>query len=268
MAKRSWAAALLKSEGLVQHSNQYLGTLYGIGIGPGDPELITVKGLKYLQQAPIVAFPAGLGDKPGMAERMVQPWLYGSQVQLPLRFPYVQDQQVLEAAWVAAAEKVWTYLSQSLDVAFVSEGDVSFYSTFSYLAQTLLQRYPQATVETIPGICSPLAAAAVLGIPLTLQGDRLAVIPSVYHADELTTALDWADVVVLMKVHSVYRQVWEILRDRNLLERSSLVIQATGPEQKIYRNLQHSSDVELPYFSILVVQVKTSAIGHCTIQSR
>jgi precorrin-2/cobalt-factor-2 C20-methyltransferase len=101
------------------------GILYGIGVGPGDPELITVKGLGILKRVPIVAFPAGVQGKPGMAQQMVAQWLNSSQVQLALSFPYVQDNDILTQAWQAAAERVWQYLELGQDVAFVSEGDVS-----------------------------------------------------------------------------------------------------------------------------------------------
>lgn len=118
------------------------GILYGIGVGPGDPELITVKGLGILQRVPVVAFPAGLHGKPGIAQQMVAQWLNPRQVQLALTFPYVQETDILTQAWQVAAQEVWQSLKLGQDVAFVSEGDVSFYSTFTYLAQTLQQLHP------------------------------------------------------------------------------------------------------------------------------
>ncbi len=232
-----------------------LGTLYGIGVGPGDPELISLKGLRRLQNSPVVAFPAGMGQKPGIAEQIIQSWLQPQQIQLALNFPYVQDSQVLEHAWQIAAAQVWGHLHQGQDVAFVSEGDVSFYSTFSHLSRTLQQHYPQVTVKTIPGICSPLAAAAALGLPLTIQGDRLVVLPALYRVSELESVLDWADVVVLLKVSSVYQQVWPILAQRNLLASSFIVERATSPQQVIYPNLCDRPSLELPYFSLLVIRV-------------
>ncbi len=129
--------------------SQSLGKLYGIGVGPGDPELITLKGYNLLQTVPIVAFPAGIGDKPGIAEQIIAPWLKSDQVKLPLTFPYVQDHDLLNQAWQQAAETVWLYLAQGQDVAFVCEGDVSFYSTFNYLAQTLQKLRPQVIVQAI-----------------------------------------------------------------------------------------------------------------------
>lgn len=234
------------------------GILYGIGVGPGDPELITVKGLGILKRVPIVAFPAGVQGKPGMAQQMVAQWLNSSQVQLALSFPYVQDNDILTQAWQAAAERVWQYLELGQDVAFVSEGDVSFYSTFTYLAQALQQLHPKVVVQTIPGICSPMAAAAVLGIPLTIRAQRLVVLPALYTVGELEAVLDWADVVVLMKVSSVYEQVWKVLQQRDLLEQAYVVERATLSDQVVYAGLRLRPNLKLPYFSVLIVQVTKS----------
>ncbi|MGB3292037.1 MAG: precorrin-2 C(20)-methyltransferase [Phormidesmis sp.] len=237
-----------------------LGTLYGIGVGPGDPELITVKALRRLQAAPVVAFPAGSQGNLGVAEKTITPWLASYQKRLPLSFPYVTDAQQLSAAWCRAAEIVWPYL-RSGDVVFACEGDVSFYGTYSYLAWSLQQQHPEASVEVIAGISSPMAAAAALGIPLTCQHQRLAVLPALYSVDQLESVLSWAEVVVLIKVSSVYSQVWKILQRHQLLARSYVVENATRPEQKIYAGLQAHPQLKLPYFSLLIVRQGPDPIG-------
>jgi len=233
-----------------------IGTLYGISVGPGDPELITVKGLRSLQKAPVVAFPAGLQDRLGIAQQTIAPWLSPNQLQLALNFPYVQDMAVLTQAWQEASEAVWQYLNQGQDVAFACEGDVSFYSTFTYLAQTLQQLHPEALVKLVPGVCSPMAAAAVLGLPLTIRQERLAILPALYNVGELEAVLNWAEVVVLMKVSSVYEQVWQVLQQHGLLENSWVVERATLNSQVIYADLRDRPTLKLPYFSLLIVQVK------------
>ena len=234
-----------------------IGILYGISVGTGDPELITVKGLRLLQQSPVVAFPAGVNGKQGMAQQIIAPWLQHNQEQLALTFPYVQDLSVLTQAWIVAAQKVWQYLQTGKNVAFACEGDVSFYSTFTYLAQTLQQIHPEAKVELVPGICSPMAAAAVLGHPLTIRQEKLVVLPAIYTIAELATVLDWADVIVLMKVSSVYQQVWQLLQQRSLLANSRIVVKATLPDMVIYSDLSDRQNLELPYFSILIVHITT-----------
>ena len=235
-----------------------IGILYGISVGPGDPELITLKGLRSLQKAPVVAFPAGIEGKPGMAQQIISPWLSQEQYQLALKFPYVQDMAVLTGAWQLAAEQVWKYLQIGQDVAFACEGDISFYSTFTYLAQTLQQMHPEAVIKLVPGVCSPMAAASLLGLPLTIRQERLVVLPALYHVGELEAVLDWADVVVLMKVSSVYEQVWKVLQQRSLLSQSWVVERATSPDMVIYADLSDRPTLKLPYFSLLIVQVTRS----------
>ncbi|MBE9171180.1 precorrin-2 C(20)-methyltransferase [Pleurocapsales cyanobacterium LEGE 06147] len=231
------------------------GILYGISVGTGDPELITLKGLRLLQQAPVVAFPAGVDKKPGIAQQIVSGWLKPEQQTLSLHFPYVRDERLLLSAWQEAARQVWQYLQQGQDVAFACEGDVSFFSTFTYLAQTLQQLYSEAIVETVPGVCSPMAAASALKIPLTIRDRSLVILPAIYSLKELKTVLDWADVVVLLKVSSVYRQVWQVLRERNLLQSSWIIERASFPDQVIYSNLNHYPQLKLSYFSLLLIQV-------------
>jgi len=238
-----------------------IGTLSGISAGPGDPELLTVKAVRLLQQAAVVAYPAGVSGKLGFAEQIVATWLKPEQHRLILTFPYVQEPAVLEAAWQKAADQVWQHLAQGQDVVFASEGDVSFYSTFTYLAQTLLHQHPEVHVTAVPGVCSPLAAIAALGLPLTVRRDRLVVLPALYQAQELEAVLKWADVVVLMKVSSVYAQVWQILHRYNLLSRSAVVEWATLPQQVIHPDLENQPELSLPYFSLLIVRVTDEPLG-------
>lgn len=222
-------------------------------MGTGDPELITLKGLRHLREADIVAFPAGLKGQPGVAERIVRPWLVYAQPTLALNFPYVTDEDLLMAAWQQAAAEVWIHLEQGKNIAFACEGDVGFYSTFTYLAQVLCQHHPEVQVEIVPGVSSPYAAAAALGIPLTRWGQKYVVLPAIHQVNELEGVLNWAEVVVLLKVSSVYRQVWQTLRQRNLLGQSWVVEHATQPSQRIYRDLSDRPTLKLSYFSLLII---------------
>jgi precorrin-2/cobalt-factor-2 C20-methyltransferase len=232
-----------------------VGKLYGISVGTGDPELITVKGLKFLQQANIVAFPEGTKGKPGIAERIITPWLKSYQMLLPLKFPYVHDEKELTEAWQLAARTVLPYLQGREEVTFACEGDISFYSTFTYLAQAVQQLDPKIVVETIPGVCSPMAVASELGIPLTTRSQRLMILPTLYHLQELASALQVAEVVVLMKFSSLYPQIWELLQAKGLLDRSWIVEKATMPEQVVYQDLRDRADLKLSYFSVMIIKV-------------
>ena len=231
------------------------GILYGVSVGTGDPELITVKGLRILQQSKVVAFPAGIGDRPGVAQKIIAGWLEPHQILLPLDFPYLQDREQLQTAWHKAAQLAWQYLAEGEDIAFACLGDVSFYSTFTYLAQTLQALHPEVAIDTVPGVSSPMAIASALQVPLTVERQKLAVLPALYTVRELEAVLDWAEVVVLLKVSSVYPQVWQILKERNLLESSWIVERATFPDQKIYRNLSNYPQLDLSYFSIMLTKI-------------
>ena len=230
-----------------------LGKLWGIGVGPGDPDLMTVKATRLLQSSPVVAFPAGRNGQPGIAQAITATLRQPHQTHLSLYFPYVHVATELELAWQEAARQVWAHLSQGQDVVFATEGDASFYSTFTYLAQTLHQQHPEVVIETVPGVCSPLAAAALLGQPLTSLDQRLAILPALYALSEFEIALEHNDVVVLMKVASVYVEVWQILKRRSLLEKSCVVVRATQAGETIYQGLEAYPALQLPYFSLLIV---------------
>lgn len=239
----------------VTHPSSFsgMGVLYGISVGPGDPELITVKGLKALQAVPMVAFPKGLGDRPGVAQTIAEKWLSPHQRLLPLQFPYVQDETELTTAWSVAAEAVWEYLQKGQDVGFMCEGDISFYSTFTYLAQTLQRLHPEAHIEAIPGVCSPMASATALGLPLTVRSQRLTILPALYSVGELAPLLQSSDVIVLMKMSSVYDQIWTLLKQKGLLSNSHVVEWATHPQQKVYKDLSTRPHLKLSYFSIMII---------------
>jgi len=224
-----------------------------------------------LQRSPIVAFPAGRNGKSGIAEQIVGTWLQPHQQRLALDFPYIQDDEALQRAWNAAAAEVLPYLQQGQDVSFVSEGDVSFYSTFSYLAhsvqQLVRQQRPPNTdsrsepsqaepeIITIPGICSPLTAAAMAGQPLTLRQQKLVILPALYDAAALSQAMKFADVVVLMKIGAEYQKIWSILKDKGRLASSYIVQRASWPQQKIHRDLSDRPSLDLDYFSLWIIPV-------------
>ena len=231
-----------------------LGVLYGVSVGTGDPELITVKGLRILQTTKVVAFPAGIDNRQGIARSIIDRWLKPEQILLPLEFPYLQDEQKLRNAWKEAAQSVWQYLDRGIDVSFACLGDISFYSTFTYLAQTLQELYLDAKIETVPGVSSITAIASELEIPLTVNRQKLVILPALYSVEELKTALLWAEVVVLLKVSSVYEQVWQILHQQNLLSSSWIVEKATFPDRKIYHDLSTYPKLKLSYFSVLLIK--------------
>ncbi|MEM7796691.1 MAG: precorrin-2 C(20)-methyltransferase [Cyanobacteria bacterium P01_C01_bin.118] len=238
-------------------SNELLanqGRLWGISVGPGDSELLTLKGLRILQTVDVVACPQNRQGEPGMAYTIVKSHLRPEQTILPLDLPFVRDPVQLQQAWRLAGERLVPLLAQGQDVAFITEGDASLYSTFSYVAQSVYRLAPSIEITTVPGVCSPLAAMAALNRPLSLGAEKIAILPALYDVSELTHALEWADVVVLMKVSSVFGQVWHTLKKMGLLEHASLVERVGSPEEKKYPSLVNLADYKPPYFSILIVR--------------
>jgi precorrin-2/cobalt-factor-2 C20-methyltransferase len=239
---------------IAPEESQDWGTLWGIGVGPGDGEWLTLKGLRILQSVPVVALPQNNQGEPGMAYRIVQDYLQPHQTVMALELPFVTDVAVLQAAWQAAAAQLVPLLQAGQDVAFLAEGDISFYSTFTYVAQALRQQAPAVPIQSVPGVCSPLAAASRLLSPLAIASEKVVILPALYRVDDLAQALDWAEVVVLMKVSSVFAQVWHLLQERQLLAHASLVEWIGWPQEKIFPSLEPLQDYKPPYFSILIVR--------------
>ncbi|MDV3348372.1 precorrin-2 C(20)-methyltransferase [Leptothoe sp. LEGE 181152] len=230
------------------------GKLWGVSVGPGNDEWLTLKGLRILQTVDVVACPQNRHGKPGMAYNIVKSHLRPEQTILPLDLPFVRDPVQLQQAWTTAGEKLVPLLAQGQDVVFITEGDASLYSTFSYVAQSVHRLAPDVEITTVPGVCSPLAAMAALNMPLSLGAEKIVILPALYDVSELTHALEWAEVVVLMKVASVFGQVWQILKEADLLDHSSLVERVGSPEEKRYPSLVDLADHKPPYFSILIVR--------------
>ncbi|MEN9214452.1 MAG: precorrin-2 C(20)-methyltransferase [Gloeomargarita sp. DG02_3_bins_56] len=229
------------------------GTFYGVGCGPGDPEQMTLQAWKILQRVPLIAVPRGRRHAPGVAAQIIQQYVPPTTPILPLEFAFSSDVALTQQCWQQAVAQLSVPLRQGLDVAFVCEGDSSFYSTFTYLAQGLAA-YPEIAVRVIPGVCSPCAAAAAVGMPLVSQQERLLILPAVHRRTDLTAALTQAEVIVLLKMAQQYRDIWQCLQTHDLLAASYVVEWVGWPQQRIYRNLQLYPDLQLSYFSLMVIR--------------
>ena len=230
-----------------------VGRLWGVSVGPGNPEWIAVEGMRAIQSVGAIACPQDRQGQPGMAYRIVKQ-LLGERPVVALNMPFVTDDRLLESAWQQAAEKVLAILRQGQDVVFICEGDASFFSTFSYLARAVQQQNAAVEVRVIPGVCSPLAAAAALQIPLAMWDEGVAILPVMHRVEELDSVLDWADVVVLMKLAPVFDLVYRILEGRNLLSHTGLVEWLGWPQQKVFHSLEGLKDYRPHYFSIAIVR--------------
>lgn len=230
------------------------GTLYGIGVGPGDPELITLKGYRLLQRVPVVAWPAPLeGDS--MARRIAAPHLTGDQTEIPIRMPLTSDRFPAQEVYDRAAEELGTHLAAGRDVAVLCEGDPFVYGSFMYLFARMATRFP---VRVVPGISSLTAGAAALGMPLAARDDVLSVVPAPLPEAELEARLAAADAAVVIKIGRHLAKLRRVLEHLDLTGRARYVEYATMEEQRI-RPFAEVEGERAPYFSLVVLHRRGEA---------
>ncbi|MED5610105.1 precorrin-2 C(20)-methyltransferase [Pseudomonas sp. JH-2] len=237
------------------------GRLLGLGVGPGDPELITLKALRLLQSAPVVAYfvakakhHAGQG---GNAFGIIEQHLGQAQERLPLVYPVTTEkleppltyETVISDFYDTAAEQVARHLDAGRDVAVICEGDPFFYGSYMYLHDRLAERYPS---EVVPGVCSMLGSAAVLGVPLVYRNQSLSVLSGVLPEDELKQRLASADAAVVMKLGRNFDKVRRVLRALGRDDGAHYVERATMREQRIVP-LDEVDPMASPYFSMVVI---------------
>lgn len=235
------------------------GTLYGVGIGPGDPELITLKALRCLQRVPVIAYPAPQeGDS--LARAIVQPHLAGGQREnkreIPIRMPMVAARFPAQEVYDRAAEEIGGELEAGRDVAVLCEGDPFFYGSFMYLFGRMAERYP---VEVIPGVSSLTACAAVLGAPLVARNDVLTVVPATLAPEEIKRRLaEGGEAVAIVKVGRNLEKVRSVLGDLGLADNARYVEHATMANQKILPLAAVGAEAA-PYFSMILIHRRGEA---------
>ena len=236
-----------------QSTTRY-GCLYGVGVGPGDPELVTLKAMRVLQEVPIICVPQAETSQDSYALEIVRAYLdQDKQEILRLTFP-TDDAEAAGEVWRGAADQIGERLSRSQDVAFITEGDPMLYSTFSYVLDAVCQHYPDARIEIVPGVSSVMAAAASSGVPLVTHGQRLAILPAVYGIDDLSEAIANYDTIVLMKVNRTLLQALANLEQLGLAGKGIYVRRASTAREEVVRDLSTLSEEDLDYFSLLIIK--------------
>ncbi|VVE71932.1 precorrin-2 C(20)-methyltransferase [Pandoraea captiosa] len=232
------------------------GKLFGIGVGPGDPELLTLKALRLLQAAPVVAYFVAKGKR-GNAFGIIEDHLRDAQTRMPLVYPVTTEalepplsyETIIADFYDTAAALIGEHLAAGRDVAVVCEGDPFFYGSYMYLHDRLAGRF---AAEVVPGVCSMLGGAAVLGTPLVYRNQSLSVLSGVLPEDELRRKLADTDAAVIMKLGRNFDKVRRVLEDLGLSERALYVERATMPNERIVPLAQVDPSAS-PYFSLLVV---------------
>lgn len=231
-----------------------IGTLYGIGVGPGDPELITIKAFRLLKECPVIAYPKKRKGSKSYAHRIIDVYVNPTEKDmLGLVFPMTKDPQILDEKWTETVELVWEKLNAGQDVAFVSEGDPLLYSTFIHMMNKMKKMYPQVEIKTVPGISSVNGTASQLGLPLAEGDDHVAIIPAQENYQAMKKVIQENDCVIFIKVAKVKDMMLELLGELNLLDKAKFVTKATSDEEIIWDT--HNLDgVDLEYLTLLVVR--------------
>ena len=234
------------------------GTLHGVGAGPGAPDLITLRAIATLRRAPVLALPRSSDWGTSTAWDIVAPSVgdVPGQERLFLTFPMSKDPERLRPAWGKAMDAIGARLERGLDVAFVTEGDPSLFSTFIYLQREAPRRWPGARVEVTPGVSSVMAVPAVTGVPLADGQERIAILPGTCGLDDLDDVLARFDTVVLMKIGPEMPRVIDALERAGLLDRAVYVSRATMAEQRIARDLRALRALRGDCFAMVVVARK------------
>ena len=230
------------------------GTVFGVGVGPGDPELLTLKALRILRSAPVLAWPA-LENQPSMARKIASPHLPGNQREIPIRMPLAAEYFPVSEIYDKAAAAIGHEIETGQDVAVICEGDPFFYGSFMYLFARLADRY---RTEVIPGVSSLTACAAVLGTPLSAGSDVLSVVPGSLPAAAMAKRVRNTEAAAFVKVGRHAPKIRAVLEELELAEQAWYVERATMAEQVVLP-LSELGDRNAPYFSMILVHKRGKA---------
>ena len=225
------------------------GRLIGIGVGPGDPELMTLKAVRHVGEAPVLAYVAA-GGRTSLARRIAAPHIPAGKREINIALPMHPRPELAQAAYDEGASRLAAELEQDRDVAVLCEGDPLFYGSFVQLFARLGAQY---RTEVVPGVISITAAAAAARMPLVWRDKTLSVLPATLPVDELRHRLGRADAAAVLKVGRHLAQVRAILDELGLMERAIYVERASGPDERVMSLLDLEGETEAPYFALILV---------------
>lgn len=237
------------------------GRLYGVGVGPGDPELVTVKAQRVIEAAAVVAYPTAR-NRLGVARRAAAPYVRPEQIEVAMTYPVTTEatasreayEDLLRDFYDASAQQLAEHLTAGRDVAVLCEGDPFFYGSYMYLHERLAHRF---TTEVIPGVTAFSAAAAAAGTPLAKRDDVFTVLPGTLGAEGLATGLRGADAAVVMKLGRSFDGARAAAQRAGVADRAVYVERASAPEQRVAPLDEVEGDV--PYMSLLLVPTANGA---------
>jgi precorrin-2/cobalt-factor-2 C20-methyltransferase len=223
------------------------GQLYGIGVGPGDPELLTLKALRLLRAAPVIAYPAPETGA-SFARGIVAQWLDSGKREIAIRFP-MRPGPPPKAIYDEAAARLSAVLDEGHDIAFLCQGDPLFYGSFAAIYLRLARRYK---VTIVPGVSSLTSCAAAAGLPLAQHDVTVSVIPATLAEDELVRRLAASEMAAIIKIGRHFAKLRRVLDKLGLLDNAVYVERATLPNQQI-APLAEIDPATVPYFAMALV---------------
>ncbi len=240
-------------------TQQKSGRLSIVGVGPGDPELMTVKAMRALSGAAVIVTPKGRVDGNSTALKIVQGLVdLDSKEICELHFPMRKirlagrrDEEV-SAAWIRAAETILERLDRGLDVAFPTLGDPALYSTGFYVLTTLRELRPGVEITIIPGITAMSGCSARAAIPVGLGDDLVTVVPAAFDDRRLRAVLLGSDSIVLMKVHRAMERIIALLDELGLTGRAVLFERCGLAGEKIHTDIRRVKNPH--YFSTILIR--------------
>jgi precorrin-2/cobalt-factor-2 C20-methyltransferase len=229
--------------------------IYAVGVGPGDPELLTRKAERILREVPVICAPSANPTDSSYALSIVEGFIDRSRQEIIVRvFPMLKNQEGLEPFWENAAREAAELVRQGKDVAFITIGDPFLYSTFLYIYRIVREKYPDITVEAVPGITSINAAAIAAGVPLAAASERVAIIPAAFEEHDLRRILIDFDTIVLMKVNRVFDKIHALLGELGLEKNAVFIRRVGSPEEEVVFDLESLLGKKLDYLSLLIVK--------------
>lgn len=229
------------------------GILYGIGVGPGDPELLTLKAVRALGEVDVIFAAASTKNDYSTAYGIAKPHLKDDVRVVQLGFPMTKDKAELQRAWKANAEIVVEVLNKGENAAFLTLGDPLTYSTYGYLQQTLKDLDPNLRLQAIPGITSFHAAASKVGLVLTESKESLLITSGVADPDKLEQQLDVADNAVILKAYKNFEEIRDTLTRLRLADKTVLVSRLGMDNESILMDIKDAPK-QPHYFSLALVK--------------
>lgn len=239
------------------------GTLYGVGVGPGEPDLMTVKGAKILASCPHVFVPKARQEGESLALSIAREHV-GPDAQIhELLFPMTTDKAELETRWTESAAVIAEVLERGDDACFITLGDTLLYSTYIYMLRALRRLIPEVNVVTVPGITAFSAAAALSEFPVGEAKETITIVPTADDLDEVSRAVKAGGTVVLMKIGKRLDRILEILESTGAIGRSVFVSRAGLPQQRIVTdlNLLRGEDADRGYLSVILIRGQEGALS-------